>query len=105
MIFSSISLSTWFRKPVVFAKGLTFHDLFTRLVRILGTTNIRLVYIASFAVGFLTRLYPELRYLDLPIGWDTLEYIAVARDFASTPKLLTSYLWLGDWRNLPPLIT
>jgi len=105
MIFSSTSLSTWFRKPVVFAKGLTFHDLFTRLVRVLGAANIGWVYIASFAVGFLTRFYPELKYLDPPIGWDTLEYIAVARDFASTPKLLTSYLWLGGLRNLPPLIT
>ena len=105
MIFSSTSLSTWFREPVVFAKGLTFHDLFTRLVRVLGAVNIRWVYIASFAAGFLARFYPELKYLGLPIGWDTLEYIAVARDFASTPKLLTSYLWLGGWRNLPPLIT
>jgi hypothetical protein len=67
--------------------------------------DIKWVYIACFIVGFLTRFYPELRYLDLPIGWDTLEYIAVARDFASTPKFLTSYLWLGGWRNLPPLIT
>jgi len=105
MIFSSTSLSTWFREPVVFAKGLTFHDLFTRLVRVLGAANIRWVYIASFAVGFLARFYPELKYLDLPIGWDTLEYIAVARDFASVPRFLTSYLWLGGWRNLPPLIT
>jgi hypothetical protein len=92
MIFSSTSLSTWFREPVVFAKGLTFHDLFTRLVKSLCAVDIRWVYIASFAVGFLARFYPELRYLDLPIGWDTLEYIAVARDFASTPKFLTSYL-------------
>jgi len=105
IIFSSISLSTWFRKPVVFAKSLTFHDLFIRLVRVLGATNIRWVCIASFAVGFLARFYSELKHLGLPIGWDTLEYIAVARDFASTPKLLTSYLWLGGWRNLPPLIT
>jgi len=105
MIFSSTSLSTWFREPVVFAKGLTFHDLFTRLVRVLGAANIRWVCIASFAVGFLARFYSELKYLGLPIGWDTLEYIAVARDFAFTPKLLTSYLWLGGLRNLPPLMT
>jgi hypothetical protein len=105
MILSSTSLSTWFREPVVFAKGLTFHDLFIRLVRVLGAANIRWVYIASFAVGFLARFYPELKYLGLPIGWDTLEYIAVARDFTSVPRFLTSYLWLGGWRNLPPLIT
>jgi hypothetical protein len=105
MIFSSTSLSTWFREPVVFAKSLTFHDLFTRLVKSLCAVDIRWMYIASFAAGFLVRFYSELKYLDLPIGWDTLEYIAVARDFASTPKLLTSYLWLGGWRNLPPLIT
>jgi hypothetical protein len=105
MIFSSTSLSTWFRKPVVFAESPTFHDVFTRLARVLGAVDIRWVFIASFAVGFLTRFYPGLKYLDLPIGWDTLEYIAVARDFASAPRFLTSYLWLGGWRNLPPLIT
>jgi hypothetical protein len=105
MILSSTSLSTWFREPVVFAKGLPFYDAFIRLVRILGSVDIRWVYTACFVVGFLTRFYPELKYLGLPIGWDTLEYIAVARDFASAPRFLTNYLWLGDLRNLPPLIT
>jgi len=105
IIFSSTSLSTWFRKPVVFAESPTFHDVFIRLVKVLGSMDIRWIYIACFIVGFLTRFYPKLKYLDLPIGWDTLEYIAIARDFASTPKFLTSYLWLGGLRNLPPLIT
>ena len=105
MIYSSTSLSTWFKKPVVFVEGLTLHEVFLRLIKVLSAVDARWVYIASFAVGFLTRLYPELKYLNLPIGWDTLEYISNARDFAYQPKALTTYIWMGWWRNLPPLLT
>ena len=53
IIFSSTSLSTWFRKPVVFAESPTFHDVFIRLVKILGSMDIRWVYIACFMFRFL----------------------------------------------------
>ena len=95
MILASTALSTWFKEPVVFVKSLTFCKVFYKLAKVLNNASAKWVYIACFAIGFLVRLYPELKHLSLPIGWDTLEYIANARDFAYEPKLLTRYIWLG----------
>uniref|UniRef100_A0A7J2T9S6 Glycosyltransferase RgtA/B/C/D-like domain-containing protein n=1 Tax=Ignisphaera aggregans TaxID=334771 RepID=A0A7J2T9S6_9CREN len=105
LIFASTAVNTLFREPVVFRKSPTFHEVATYLAKRFSMVRARWVLIVCFAIGFLVRLYPELKYLELPIGWDTLEYISNARDFAYQPKLLTTYIWLGGWRNLPPLLT
>ena len=105
LIFASTAISTLFREPVIFRNSSTFYDVAIYLAKRLGSVRAMWVFIACFAVGLLVRLYPELKYLEMPIGWDTLEYISNARDFAYEPKVLTAYIWLGWWRNLPPLLT
>jgi len=105
ILLASTAVSTLYREPVVFRKGPTLYSSLMRVVKAFSGTGLKLLYVASFAIGFAVRLYPELKYLDLPVGWDTLEYISVARDFSYQPKALTTYLWLGWWRNLPPLLT
>lgn len=105
MLLASTSISTLYRGPVVFRGGPTLHSLLMRVVETASNTKPWVLYVASFTVGLAVRLYPELKHLDLPVGWDTLEYISNARDFAYQPKVLTTYLWLGGWRNLPPLLT
>jgi hypothetical protein len=105
MVAASTAMSTVQGEPVVFRESPTLHSLLTYAVKALSNIGPRTLYIISFIIGFAVRLYPELKYPDLPISWDTLEYISVARDFAEKPKILTTYLWLGGWRNLPPLLT
>jgi len=105
MLLTSTAMSTWFGKPIVFRESLTLYSALVRVVRSLSDIELRTLYIISLLIGFMVRLYPELKYIDLPVGWDTLEYISVARDFSQEPKILTTYLWLGGWRNLPPLLT
>jgi len=105
MLLTSTAMSTWFGKPIVFRESLTLYSALVRVVRSLSGIELRTLYIISLLIGFMARLYPELKYPDLPVGWDTLEYISVARDFSQEPKILTTYLWLGWWRNLPPLLT
>ena len=105
MIAASTAMSTIQGEHVVFRKSPTLHALLTRVAKALSNISPKTLYIISFIIGFAVRLYPELKYPDLPISWDTLEYISVARDFSQEPKILTIYLWLGSWRNLPPLLT
>ena len=105
MVAASTAMSTVQGEPVVFRESPTLHSLLICASKALSNIGPRTLYIISFIIGFAVRLYPELKYLDLPISWDTLEYISVARDFAEKPKILTTYLWLGGWRNLPPLLT
>ena len=105
VILSSTAINTLYKKPVVFRESPTLHAILVRAVKRLSDIKPRTLYAISFLIGFAVRVYPELKYLDLPVGWDTLEYISNARDFAYEPKLLTRYIWLGSWRNLPPLLT
>jgi hypothetical protein len=96
MVLASTAISTLYKGHDVFHRSPTLYSL------VYGKSiNLTLL---SFFIGFVTRLYPELKYQN-PIGWDTLEYISVARDFSYQPKVLTTYIWLGGWRNLPPLLT
>ena len=104
MIAASTAMSTIEGEHVVFRKSPTLHVLLTRVAKALSNIGPKTLYIISFIIGFVVRLYPELKFPDLPISWDTLEYISVARDFSQEPKILTTYLWLGKWRNLPPLL-
>jgi len=105
VLLASTTVSTLYGKHVVFREAPTLHSALLGLTRLLGSVKPRTLYIISFLTGFLVRLYPEVKYVELPIGWDTLEYISVARDFSQEPRVLTTYLWLGGWRNLPPLLT
>jgi hypothetical protein len=105
MILASTIISTWYKKPIVFRESPTLHAILIQVAKHLGNIKPRTLYILLFLIGFTVRLYPELKYPSLPVGWDTLEYISNARDFAYESKLLTRYIWLGGWRNLPPLLT
>lgn len=105
ILLASTTLSTLYREPVVFRRGPSLYSSLNRIVEVLDAIGPKALYVISFAIGFAVRLYPELKYPGLPIGWDTLEYIATAKDFSYEPKLLTTYVWLGGWRNLPPLLT
>ena len=105
LLLASTAVSTLYGKHVVFRETPTLYSALLGLTRLLGSVKPRTLYIISFLTGFLVRLYPEIKCIDLPIGWDTLEYISVARDFSQEPRVLTTYLWLGWWRNLPPLLT
>jgi len=105
LLLASTLISTAYGRHVVFRESPTLYSTLIWVARVLSGIELKVLYITSFLVGFTTRLYPELKYPDLPIGWDTLEFIAVARDFSQEPKILTTYLWLGGWRNLPPLLT
>jgi len=105
MIAASTAMSTIEGEPVVFCESSTLYSLLTHAAKAFSNIGSKTLYIISFIIGFAIRLYPELKYLDLPISWDTLEYISVARDFVEGPKILTTYIWLGGWRNLPPLLT
>ena len=60
--------------------------------------------ITAFTLGFLIRLAPELEWWPLPIGYDTVEYIAHLRDFAAKPMLFGTYYWMGGLRHVPPLL-
>lgn len=99
------AISTLFRSHVVFREGQSLYSLLTGFANRLSGVDPRIVYGLSFAVGFAVRAFPELKYLEMPIGWDTLEYIANARDFAVDPRFLTRYRFFVGWRNLPPLLT
>jgi len=105
MIAASTAMSTIEGEHVVFRKSPTLHVLLTHVAKALSNIGPKTLYIISFIIGFVVRLYPELKYPDLPISLDTLGYISVARDFSQEPKILTMYLWLGGWRKLPPLLT
>ena len=105
VLLASTTISSLYGKHVVFRETATLYSTLLELTRLLSSVKPRTLYVISFLIGFLVRLYPEIKYIDLPIGWDTLEYISVARDFSQEPRVLTTYLWLGGWRNLPPLLT
>jgi len=105
IVLSSTAISTLYKEPVVFRKSPTLYSSLIYVTKAFSGIGLKSFYIVSFAIGFAIRLYSELKYLDLPIGYDTLEYISVARDFSYQPKVLTTYLWLGGWRNVPPLLT
>jgi hypothetical protein len=105
VLLASTTISTLYGKHIVFHETPTLYSTLLWLTRLLSSVKPRTLYIISFLTGFLVRLYPKIKYIDLPIGWDTLEYISVARDFSQDPRVLTTYLWLGSWRNLPPLLT
>jgi len=105
IVLVSTAMSTWYGKPVVFHESPTLHSLLIQIVKTLNSIKLEILYMVSFLIGFMTRLYPELKYAGLPLSCDTLEYISVARDFLQEPKILTTYLWIGWWRNLPPLLT
>ncbi len=58
----------------------------------------------AFAIAFILRLLPELYSWPLPIGWDTLAYIAYLKDYAMTLNPFRAYIWMGSPRNIPPLM-
>ena len=105
LILGSTSIHTIYKEPIIFLKSSTLYDLMNTLRNTLEKTKIHYMYVIIFAVGFLVRAYPEIKYIDRPIGWDTLEYISVSKDFVYQPKILTTYIWLGGYRNIPPLLT
>jgi hypothetical protein len=105
LILGSTSIHTIYKEPIIFLKSSTLYDLMNTLRNTLEKTKIHYIYVIIFAVGFLVRAYPEIKYIDRPIGWDTLEYISVSKDFVYQPKILTTYIWLGGYRNIPPLLT
>ena len=98
--------TTWhiFRSPKTFKLSPTLSEVVEVAIKKLAATPNTILFITAFLTGFLVRVYPEIKY-SLPIGWDTLEYIANSLDFAQSPQLTTTYVWLGGYRNLPPLLT
>ncbi|MEM0027845.1 MAG: hypothetical protein QXT53_08065 [Ignisphaera sp.] len=98
--------TTWhiFKGPKIFKSSPTLSEVIECAASRLATTPNAILYLVAFLIGFLVSVYPETRY-SLPIGWDTLEYIANSLDFAQSPQLITTYIWLGGYRNLPPLLT
>jgi len=104
LVLASTLVATLLRGHVVFSERVTVDGVLRLLKRIEGGIKAGSILAASFMVGFLLRLYPETLY-ELPIGWDTIEYVSNALDFAQNPKIITTYTWLGDLRNIPPLLT
>lgn len=90
LIFVSIAANTLFRGPIVFVEGSSLSDVLGIIRSVFGGVSPRAVVFAAFLTGFLSRLYPELKYIDMPIGWDILEHMSNARDFAFSPNFLTS---------------
>jgi len=82
VLLASTAVSTLYGKHVVFRETPTLYSAPLGLTRLLGSVKPRTLYITSFLTGFLVRLYPEIKYVELPIGWNTLEYVSVARDFS-----------------------
>jgi hypothetical protein len=105
LILGSTGIHTIYKEPIIFLKSSTLYDLMNTLRNTLEKTKIHYIYVIIFTVGLLVRAYPEIKYIDRPIGWDTLEYISVSKDFVYQPKILTTYIWLGGYRNIPPLLT
>jgi|YelNatPaOPRAMG01_1025707.scaffolds.fasta_scaffold32129_2 hypothetical protein len=104
LVLTSTGVSTWFRRPVIFVESRNLYSILQSFMDSFSKMPSKFIFLASFLIGFFVRLYPEVKYLNLPIGWDTIEYIANARDFAYAPKLVTTYPW-GAYRNIPPLLT
>lgn len=104
-ILASTSVSTLFKKHISHERGPRIGQILSYMIGLWSRLPLKLTFVVSFMLGFLVRMYPEILYWPLPIGWDTLEYIAHARDFVANPSLIPMYLWMGGWRNLPPLLT
>jgi len=104
LVLTSTGVSTWFRGPVIFVESRNLYSILQSFMDSFSKMPFKFIFLASFLIGFFVRFYLEVKYLNLPIGWDTIEYIANARDFAYAPKLVTTYPW-GAYRNLPPLLT
>ncbi|WP_342788447.1 hypothetical protein [Desulfurococcus sp.] len=62
------------------------------------------IFLAGFILGFAVRILPEIHYWPYPVGYDTVEYIAHARDFLVKPMLFGVYVWNAGLRNTPPLL-
>jgi len=104
LVSASASISTAFKRHIVLSKRVTIEDLVASFRRLMHHMLVKWTMLVAFTIGFLVRLYPET-ITPLPIGWDTIEYIAHALDYAYSPGIVTSYPWLGYVRNLPPLLT
>ncbi len=70
----------------------------------LGNYFIKHYVITAFAIGFLIRLLPELIWWPLPLGYDTVSYVAHLIDFKESPTFFGTYFWQGGFRHVPPLL-
>lgn len=107
LTFTATVLHTVRREPVVFRESIdliTAKTIFEQRVRAVICSR-WVPLLASFTAGFLVRLYPELLAGSLPVGWDTWEYMAMAKQFTSKLNPFACYIWLGSCRNVPPLLT
>jgi len=66
--------------------------------------HVVLVALAVWLIAFTYRFIPELHYWPWLIGWDTPEYAAHLMDYAERLNPFTSYYWMGELRNTPPLL-
>lgn len=58
----------------------------------------------AFLIGFLVRAVPEVAWWPALVGWDTVEYAAHLDDFIAYPNPFAAHYWMGEMRNMPPLI-
>lgn len=97
-------------KPVVFRQSETPAELFEKQwLKLLKTwescwSRPGTYLAAAFLIGFIHRLIPEILWWPLPVGSDTVEYIAHLADFAVSLDPFKSYYWMGTMRNCPPLL-
>ena len=104
---AAIAIHTIFGGPLVLVKTPPYAEGFSTVKSWLITIINKAInhpLITAFAIGFIIRLIPELRWWPWPLGWDLPEYIAHLEDFLQNPNPFAPHFWMSGYRNIPPLL-